>query len=178
MHQKMITEEELDAMTPDEVVSLIVATAHGESKFSLPPACDLVDLVELGAPIASSYWVQAVDPESLDVETICEALADSATKERLQEIENGDELDYHEQLKVACRCTRSSRWDGGTTTEYYKIVDSKGRAAFFSEDNQDDVGIYGPSGGWDGPFADLPHAHDCEEQDEEGNISVFCLNSK
>jgi hypothetical protein len=85
-------------------------------------------------------------------------------------------LDDDERLIVTCRCTRSSDWDCGTTTEYYKIVDPNGRAAYFSEDNTDDVGISGPSGGWDGPFADLPYAQDCEYQDDEGNITVFCLN--
>ena len=175
MRRKIITEEELEAMPPDQVVSLIVAIAHGESKYSIPPASNLVDLVELSDPVASSYWVEAVDPDSLDVEIICEALADCVTKERLQEIEDGDELGEDERLIVTCRCTHSSDWDGGTTTVYYKIVDPNGRMAYFSEENGDDVGNYGPSGGWGGPFAELPYAQDCEEQDDHGNISVFCL---
>lgn len=159
-----------------ELVDHVVAVALGEKKDKLPPAEELMAMLDLGEPIATESVTLPVDPDELDSESCAWHLEKHASAERCAEIANGATITPEERATVIKAATRRQA-DSGVFdfVRYYRVTDSKNRSVYFSEVSGDDLGSCGPSSGHEGPMLSLPYESNTEKQLEDGTVVNFCI---
>ena len=170
----------LDECPLEEQTDLIVAIILGDVSAPNLPTEDVHDALVNSAHrvVATLTCTDGVTVETLkeyEVEDYLHFLEGDTPAERLKQISSWDDFTEDELKKLTREATlMMGQGDSFSVTEYYELKDSRGRAVYYCQDSNDDLGMSHPGGQIGGPFTSIDKEDEPEHLDEYGNLISYC----